>query len=103
MPQAPEQGLFEYADRTDHQKSKRLSAEKVIKRKNELTRGQQEKQRVLDLYQKGIVGLAEMESRLQKIREGIANTEKEVSILIEEGRNVILSKDFICLSKFKER
>lgn len=86
--EAPEQVLFEYADRTDHQKSKRLSAEKVIKRKkNELIRGQQEKQRVLDLYQKGIVGLAEIESRLQEIREAIANTEKEISILIEEGRN----------------
>ena len=83
----PQTVLNEYTNRVNAQKNTQQSLEKLIlKKSQEIRQVEHEKERLLDLYQKGSLNLSEIETRLQKLRGKIKQLESEKQSLEHEQR-----------------
>jgi len=83
----PELVLQEYTHRA--QKKQRQSSEVtalLAKKKRELKQQEVEKERLLDLYQTGHVGLPEIEPRLKSIRAKITKLHDECALVEKETK-----------------
>jgi site-specific DNA recombinase len=77
----PEIVMKEYINRIEKRKNEEDTNEQIIKKKNqELKSAQQEKERMLDLYQFGRLELNELEPRLQKLRAKIQYIQQEIEL-----------------------
>lgn len=98
--QEPELVLNEYAQRQKSKQKQRASLEEIaVKKQKELREQQHQKERLLDLYQNGIVSLQEMEPRLQKIRKKMADIQQECDLLEREKAQQL--KQFQVIEQFE--
>jgi predicted nuclease with TOPRIM domain len=76
----------------------------MIKKKKEMHQQALEKQRLIDLYQTGIISLEDITPRLDRIRERIQRIEQEYTLLEEEKhreqKQLVLIEQF---STFQEK
>ena len=80
--QNPDIVLKEYSQRMNAKKNQRLSLETMIEKKKKELRAQDlQKQRLLDLYQNGLLSLTEIEARLASIRTKMGTIEQEKTFL----------------------
>ena len=78
----PETVLSEYEDRIEKKKVKSANGVDLIGSKNrELKKLDTQKERLLDLYQRGDLALTEMEPRLKALRSRVNKTEAEINLL----------------------
>jgi site-specific DNA recombinase len=83
--ETPEQVFLEYSERLGKKENHHLSIEKVITRKRQdICTLVREKERLLDLYQKGSIKLDDIEKRLECIRNKIAGVESNITLLNQE-------------------
>lgn len=84
----PDVLLQEYSRRLDSKRKGKLDLEAIVSKKNgEIRQQNQEKERLLDLYQNGTLSLDEIEGRLKSIRSKIQKLEQECSFFaVEEKR-----------------
>jgi len=76
---------LEYSRRTDSKKKLRLSLEGLAEKKQKELRQQEiQKERLLDLYQNGLLSRAEIEIRVEKIRLKIRTIQQECQLLEQE-------------------
>ena len=74
----PQTVLKEYTNRLhEKQNTQQSLADLILKKRKELRQINYQKERLLDLYQKGSLNLSEIESRLQKLRGKIKQLESE--------------------------
>jgi site-specific DNA recombinase len=85
--QHPEVVLAEYTQRVNAQRTGSAMVEALLRKKQKESRQQEnEKQRLLDLYQAGSISLEEIAPRLQDIRARIKSIEGEVKRLEHESQ-----------------
>jgi len=79
---APETVLEEYANRIEKKKAKAEGGGDLMQNKNnDLKKLDMQKERLLDLYQRGDIALTEMEPRLKALRSKVIKTESEITML----------------------
>ena len=103
--ETPEVVINEYINRINSQRDIHSSLSSLIKRKDQgIRQVEHEKERLLDLYQSGVLRLEEIENRLKKLRLRIKSIEGEKKLLEmeqkEQNRHLQLVEQ---LSDFKER
>ena len=91
----PQSVFDEYTKRINEQDNSRQSLEKLIIKKNqEIRQADNEKERLLDLYQNGTLTLSEIESRLSKLRRKVKQLTHEKQSLeyeqVKEGQQLQL-------------
>ena len=83
----PEVVINEYARRIDSKKKETFNHETLInKKKKEIRMQEQQKERILDLYQSGTISLLEVEERLKNIRLRITKFHNECALLNQEEK-----------------
>jgi site-specific DNA recombinase len=103
--QYPEVILEEYSRRMHAKRQGGLDLTTImIKKKKEMHQQALEKQRLIDLYQTGIISLEDITPRLDRIRERIQRIEQEYTLLEEEKhreqKQLVLIEQF---STFQEK
>ena len=84
----PEIILQEYSERCHKKENERGVAELILTKKQQMIKNQElEKERLLDLYQKGVVPLKEIEKRLSNIRLSIQQIEAEINMIQSDLEN----------------
>ena len=91
----PQTVFDEYTKRINEQDGHSQSLEKlIIKKDQEIRQADNEKERLLDLYQNGVLDLAEIESRLGKLRGKVKRLVQEKQSLeherVKEGQQLQL-------------
>jgi len=101
----PQLVLQEYTQRSGKKKKQRLSLEHLITKKQQENRQQElQKQRLLDLYQTGSIGLEDIQSRLEKIRQRIEKIQQEWKLLHQEQEQQLQQLQLIeQFESFKDR
>ena len=85
LMQNPEVVFEEYSRRVHAKREGELDmTSMLIKKKTEIHNQELEKNRLIDLYQTGIISLEEITPRLDRIRDRIKNIEQEYTLLEEE-------------------
>jgi site-specific DNA recombinase len=83
----PDLVLKEYTRRTQKKQRQQSDAKELLAKKRRESKQQElEKERLLDLYQTGHVGLVEIESRLKSIRAKIKKLHEECALVEKEAK-----------------
>src|SRR4051794_28772226 len=85
--ETPQAVINEYGERLQQKALREIELESVIlKKKKELRLKETEKDRILDLYQSGVVERLELEERVQTLRIKLKTIEEEIDYLQQEKR-----------------
>ena len=92
-------------DRANSKKQKKSSFEELINNKRkEIRRRKVEKERLLDLYQKSIIELDEIEERLKSTKSKIEKLEKECIVIEQEAQTELKQLNLVeQFENFKEK
>jgi site-specific DNA recombinase len=93
LMEEPEAVIREYTARLHHKQNQQSDYLAVAgKKKKEIKQQEREKERLLDLYQRGVLEVAEIEERLKAIRAKVNRLTDECSLLqraaLEDGRRL---------------
>jgi site-specific DNA recombinase len=98
---SPELVMNEYANRIGKKRTNEGSRERLRDKKDsEFKQTQREKERMLDLYQSGILDLSEIEVRLKGIRSKLHRIQQEIDLLIKDSE--IESRRLQVMQRFED-
>jgi Chromosome segregation ATPases len=87
LVEQPDMILREYMTRVEKKQRQRSEFNQLVsKKKKELRQQELEKERLLDLYQRGKVSLSEIEHRLKSIRTKMKKAQDEITLLEKEEK-----------------